>query len=287
MAGIRINDLTEAVGIETTDNVVIARSNDTKKITGKTFIESFSGVKNAANYGGGVEIYKGIVESTTDAFGTTLQFNTLNGSGGIGVNLSSNVINIKLENGGVKNVNIGDLEVDSNKLSTGAVTTTKISNGAVTPDKQSGTLCSVATKTNVETIAAAKPSFITGLSATVTPTSTSSKVLLTGTLSIGAVHAGIILRRTINGTHTNLEVGIDSDKMSQATFFPPRNFGDTNPASFPLNYVDSPNTTSPVTYSIYVLTTGTHAAYINRGFTETNAKTSFRAISQLAAIVLP
>jgi len=287
MTGVKINNLEEAVGIRTTDDVIVARSNNTQKIKGKTLIESFSGVKNAINYGSGVGVYKGSITATNGAVGTSLQFNTLSGNNGVDVNLSGSLINISLSNQGIQNTNIGNLAVDSNKLATNAVTTTKLLDGAVTPAKQSGTLCSVSTKTGPQTIPVYTRSVITGLSATVTPTSVSSKVLLTGTLSIGNVYAGIILKRTVGGVTTDLTVGADSGNMTEVTFVPPRNYGDYNPASFPLNFVDSPNTTSPVTYSVDVISTWNYITYVNRGYSEANAAYSCRAISQIAAIVLP
>jgi hypothetical protein len=287
MAGVKINNLVEAIGIKTTDSVVVARNNETNKITGKTFIESFSGVKNAINYGTGVGVYKGSITSTNGAVGTSLQFNTLSGNNGIDVNLSGSLINISLSNQGIKNTNISDLAIDSFKLASNAVTTPKLLDGAVTPAKQSGTLCSVSTKTGTQSIAGYTRSVITGLSATVTPVSVSSKVLLTGSLSLGCIYGGIILKRTVDGVTTDLAVGIDSDQVSQVTFAAIRNSGDYNSPPTPITYVDTPNTTSPVTYSVDVVSTWAHVTYVNRGYSEGNANYSSRTISQLAAIVLP
>lgn len=274
MAGIKITNLPEQIGIKNDDNFIISRSNNTGKIKGDTLIESFSGVKNAINYGSGINIYKGSINATNGAIGTTLQFNTLSANNGINCNLAGSLITVSLDSS------------VSNKINS-QVTTSGIATGAVTPEKMSGTLSSVATKTGTQSIAAYTTQTITGLSATVTPPSILSKVMLTGTLSIGSIYSGIILKRTINGTTTNLAVGIDSDAMTQVTFVPPRNYGDYNAASFPLNYIDSPNTTSPVTYSIDVMSTWGYVTYVNRGYSEANAAYSSRSISQIAAIVLP
>lgn len=287
MAGIKINNLTEGIGIKNSDSIVVARSNTTQKITGKTFIESFSGVKNAINYGTGVGVYKGNITATNGAIGTSLQFNTLSASNGIDVNLSGSLINFSLSNGGIETVHLSDSAVSSNKLGANAVTTTKLSDGAVTPAKQSGTLCSVSTKTGTQSVPGNTRSVITGLSATVTPVSVSSKVLLTGSLSVGCVYAGIILKRTVNGVTTDLAVGIDSDQVSQVTFAAIRNSGDYNSPPTPITYVDTPNTTSPVTYSVDLVSTWSQVSYVNRGYSEANANYSSRAISQFAAIVLP
>lgn len=287
MAGVKINNLEEAVGIRETDSVIVARSNNTNKITGKTFIQNFSGVKNAINYGTGIGVYKGSITSTNGAVGTSLQFNTLSGNDGVDVNLSGSLINISLSNGGIETVHLSDSAVSSNKLASNAVTTTKLSDGAVTPAKQSGTLCSVSTKTGTQSIPGYTRSVVTGLSATVTPVSVSSKVLLTGSLSLGCIYGGIILKRTVNGVTTDLAVGIDSDQVSQLTFAGIRNNGDYNSPPTPITYIDTPSTTSPVTYSVDVVSTWGYVTYVNRGYSEGNANYSSRTISQFAAIVLP
>jgi hypothetical protein len=113
--------------------------------------------------------------------------------------------------------------------------------------------------------------------------------MLVGTLCVGAVNCGISLRRTINGTHTFLARGDDTgNAITEVTFAITRNSGDYNTAAIPINYIDSPNTTQQVTYSIVLYNTDTkNAAYLNRGVNETNAATSFRSISQFSAIVLP
>jgi hypothetical protein len=111
--------------------------------------------------------------------------------------------------------------------------------------------------------------------------------MLTGVLNVGAIHAGVILKRTIDGVTTNLQVGIDSDQMTQVTYSVARTNGDYNMCPVPLNYIDSPNTTSPITYTVDVVSMWSYISYINRGYSEANATYSSRAISQLAAIVLP
>lgn len=287
MAGTRINDLTEVTGIKTTDNFVVARSNETNIITGKTLNESFSGVKNAINYGGGSSVYKGYITATNGAVGTSLQFNTLSGVDGIGVNVSGSLVNIGIQSSGVKTVHLADSSVSNAKIISSAITTDKILSGAVTPAKQSGTLCSVVTKTGTQSIPGNTRAVVTGLSAIVIPTSVASRIMLTGVISVGAVYAGIILKRTVDGVTTDLQVGIDSDQVTPVTYSVTRTYADYNPCAVPLNYIDSPNTTSQVMYTIDVLSNWSQISYVNRGYSEDNKTYSTRAISQLAAIVLP
>jgi hypothetical protein len=289
MPGIKINNLEQVEGIISTDDFIVSRNQTTKKIKGETFFNNFSGVKNAENYGDGVSVYKGSTNATDGTVGTTLQFNTLSGTQGIKIDTASSLIVVRLEDGNIDEAKYKPLSISENKLQNNSISTAKLQNGSVTPEKQSNTLCNIQTKTNTQSWLKQTIFPITGLSAVITPPTTNAKVLLTGTLSIGAANCAILLRKTVGGVHTYLARGNDTgDNIYETTFAVTRNSGDFNPAPIGINYIDSPNTTSQVTYSIILNNTDTKfTAYVNRGVNETNVNTCFRTISQFSAIVLP
>lgn len=106
------------------------------------------------------------------------------------------------------------------------------------------------------------------LSATLTPVSTSSKVLIICNIPIigndGSSGVGIGLTR--NGTL----VGQGTSGTSQntiATKFHPTTYSDYSGTSF--NFLDSPSTTSSVTYQVQALASGATTVYINRRYTDT------------------
>ena len=106
------------------------------------------------------------------------------------------------------------------------------------------------------------------LSATLTPVSTSSKVLIICNIPVigndGSSGVGIGLAR--NGTL----VGQGTSGTTQntiATKFHPTSFNDYGGTSF--NFLDSPSTASSVTYQVQALASAGTTVYINRRHTDT------------------
>ena len=123
----------------------------------------------------------------------------------------------------------------------------------------------------------------TGLELAITPSSTSSKILITGFLNCsGSYFKSYIL--LLRGS-TTLSVGDAASNRPQV--YAATNPGDTgwdsyNATAVPLNFLDSPNTTSSVTYKVqykpYLNSAST--AYINRCASDRdNANYDERSIS--------
>ena len=123
----------------------------------------------------------------------------------------------------------------------------------------------------------------TGLELAITPSSTSSKILVTGFLNCSNSYfkTYILLLRD----STTLSVGDAASNRPQvyAATNPGGDSWDSyNVSSIPLNHLDSPNTTSSVTYKVqyrpYLNSAGT--AYINRSASDRdNADYDERSIS--------
>ena len=144
----------------------------------------------------------------------------------------------------------------ANALASNAVTTAKLASGAI-----SGAV--MPTGTVIQTVSARTDTRVTGnglsldiVSGVITPTSTSSKILIYGSLSAfsDVNHVGIRLYR--NGAH----IGDAPEVQGGTTFnmmqlvsasFDNNNHGNNNNASFGTNAVlfyDSPSSTSALTY---------------------------------------
>ena len=93
------------------------------------------------------------------------------------------------------------------------------------------------------------------LSVSITPSSTSSKILAIGSTSIG---------NSTNG-FTAITLYRDSTNLGTGNGFAyTKDFGALWRASAALNYLDSPNTTSSVTYAIYCrIQEAGHTGYVN------------------------
>ena len=129
---------------------------------------------------------------------------------------------------------------------------------------------------------------ITGFSASITPSSTSSKVLLTGFMSIGtsgtSEHA---LGYRIYRGSTLISVGDTDGSRGRVTGS--ANFGNGGnraPAVVTINHLDSPSTSSSVTYSIrlYHQYSQTTTLYLNRGGNGDNNSGRTRATSTITAM---
>jgi hypothetical protein len=106
-------------------------------------------------------------------------------------------------------------------------------------------------KTDTFTTTSAMPTFVdvTGVSATITPTSASNKILVTVTATVGATPAN-------NGTAINLVRGSTSIAIGDTRGSTTRAFGGAVPNStisaysLSVCFLDSPATTSATTYKI-------------------------------------
>jgi hypothetical protein len=131
------------------------------------------------------------------------------------------------------------------------------------------TLTDVSVITESTTTKASDNSFAnTSLSITITPTSTSSKIIVNAVASTGCTHSGdgsVILRMIRDSTP--IGIGNASGSKIRAGSGRGTNNQDGNTMlNIPLQVTDTPNTTSAVTYTLQfaVRGTGNLTAYLNR-----------------------
>lgn len=139
----------------------------------------------------------------------------------------------------------------------------------------SGTVLQVqsATKTDKQTTTSATPSDVTGLSVSITPTSTSSKIMIMTSINFGG----------LNNMYGKFDVLRDSTVVVQGTY-PTGNQstgtiavgGDATHADYKVltaahNFLDSPATTSAVTYKVqFASTTSSRQFTINAPYATDN-----------------
>jgi hypothetical protein len=127
---------------------------------------------------------------------------------------------------------------------------------------------------------------ISGMSVSITPSTTSSKILILSTLNIasGAASYGANVRLVRDSTA--ILIGDAASSRVQATFatiVPDSNF------AFPqtINFLDSPSTTSAITYKIQwniSYDNGTPIIYLNRSVNDTDSSAVSRTASSIIAI---
>ena len=106
---------------------------------------------------------------------------------------------------------------------------------------------------------------VTGLSTTITPSSTSSKILVLGSVSLGASQDFGYIRLMRDSTPINIGDAASNRVRTTGAMFYPAGVPTYGNSPIPLDFLDSPSTTSAVTYKIQIRTgSGTQLVYINR-----------------------
>jgi hypothetical protein len=286
MPGIKLTELPIDNSVNDTDAFLKVKNGTSYQVSGSTFINQFSGLNSGLNLGAGSTVLN--ISETTP---TVLKFNSVIGLSPIQAsnNISSKTIEISVIDNSITGNKLADGTIPSSKLATNAVTNSSILAGAVTPDKQSGVRYARATKTDVQTIAANGSAAITGLSVTVTPVSTNSLILVGGYVTVGAVNGYMNLRKTVNGTTTNLAIGDNTNigNRTRATLAIGRSGDDRTALVVPINFYDVAGTTSPITYSVFVGDLRGNTIRINANYNDLNDNDNVRATSQLTALVFP
>jgi len=121
------------------------------------------------------------------------------------------------------------------------------------------------TKTDTFSTASTSQVDITGFSVTITPTSSSNKVLVSGTLVAGysTVNA-YALRFYMMRDSTAICIHDTAGNRSRCTFGTQGVTQSDTTLSFPFEFLDSPNTTSATTYKIQAQSENPQTIYINR-----------------------
>lgn len=174
--------------------------------------------------------------------------------------------------------------------SNGSVTIPNLTATTLTTNSNFGKILQVvqAVKTDTTSTSTALYNGISGLQPSITPSSTSNKVLITIDLKLGHSNAGadvnLQLFRSVGGTETQICLG-DASSNRKRTFFGGQNTGQSDTTSvIPVSttFLDSPNTTSAVTYLVkWAIERGGTYLYLNRSGLDTDDSTYFRAVSTI------
>lgn len=171
-------------------------------------------------------------------------------------------------NGTITGVSVGGLPdaiVDADMIAAGAVTAAKRGSGAILQVVQ-------ATKTDTASVTGATFGDV-GLSASITPSSSSNKILvlvqanISG--SLGYSRKGRLMRNS-----TAIHVGDAAGTRPQATAEENGSYaGQTsyNAGQVIMNFLDSPSTTSATTYKVQYASYGPYLVYINRSGADLDA----------------
>lgn len=133
-----------------------------------------------------------------------------------------------------------------------------------------GNVLQVVSTTKTDTFSTASTSFvdITGLSVSITPTSTSSKILVMFSVPASALGSAAWHLNLVRNS-TNIVVGNADGARTRATvgsYVAPA----TQMTQFAYQYLDAPASTSAQTYKLQLKTQSSFTAYVNRTATDTD-----------------
>lgn len=154
-------------------------------------------------------------------------------------------------------------------------------------DYSSGSVIQVASTTKTDTYTDSSASgtltTITGLTVSITPTSTSSKVLITATVNYGAVGGNrAIFAFTGGNTATSYRGDAAGSRRQVATGAQSIDANDVVPVT--MRYMDSPATTSSITYGVQAADIAGGTLQINRSSTDTNGTNFARYASTITVM---
>jgi hypothetical protein len=128
---------------------------------------------------------------------------------------------------------------------------------------------------------------VTGLTASITPSSASSKVLVEATVNVSTSSitdpAGVVLYR--DNAVVSDAIGASDGTRGRITAAAGE-IDRRSPAAVHFTYLDSPNTTSSTTYSVRLKhgVDGTATVYVNRGYDDTDDGEYFRSASTITVM---
>lgn len=154
--------------------------------------------------------------------------------------------------------------------------------------RTSGKILQVVSTTKTDTftasVAAGGDVAVTGLSLNITPSSTSSKILLVANLTGAFQYERFGFSFDRGGTR--LSQGDTDGSRTVATAAGSHDTAAVTVANVSGLYLDSPSSTSSLTYSIYLhcFATATSSVYLNRTITDTDSASFLRATSSITAL---
>jgi hypothetical protein len=155
----------------------------------------------------------------------------------------------------------------------------------------SGSVIQVVQAVKTDTFTSALASFVdvTGLAVSITPSSATSKILVSCAVAVGYNNDGTVSRRggisLFRGT-TNLLAPTSPGSRSPSYAWAPEMISNEVYLTYCFEFLDSPNSTSPLSYNIKVLNggAGSSIVYVNRSEEDGNASTTGRGVSTITVM---
>lgn len=141
------------------------------------------------------------------------------------------------------------------------------------------------TKTDTFSTTSNSLTAVTGLTATITPTSSTSKILIIVSMSVGTVYGSTAIMTGLLRGATNLVLGDAASSRKQA-FMTQTGSNNNFQLAIPMIYLDSPASTSPLTYAASIACQEGNSAtvYVNRSGNDPDATYASRTSSTITVM---
>ena len=174
---------------------------------------------------------------------------------------------------------LSGLAANSYVIDVAAGSSLDLSAGAVLP---AGSILQVVSTTKGDAFSTTSTSYVdvTGLSATITPRSTSSKILISidSNEDIQTSVTEVYFQVTRNGTPVGIADAAGS-RTRNGVYLVDRSADEPEIVSY--SYLDSPSSTASLTYQLQVRGNTGNSVYINRRATDTDSSTIGRSVSTI------
>lgn len=162
-------------------------------------------------------------------------------------------------------------------------------NSTVDTTGRAGNILQVVSTTKTDTFSSSTTgSFVdvTGLTVTITPTSSSSKILVTAMCSVGNSGTGTRSGMKLVRGSTDIAIADAAGSRSRASFGTFNAHGNAANTQVPtyVQFLDSPSTTSATTYKIQLNTGDASTMYVNRTGEDGDNSSEKRGVSTITVI---
>jgi hypothetical protein len=161
---------------------------------------------------------------------------------------------------------------------------TVLTNGTNT-NFPAGSVLQVVSTTKTDTFSSSSSSWndITGLSVSITPTSSSNKILIIYNLMSGETASQFPMIRLVRDS-TAISIGASSGSRTQVSSVAWGSGSNNTSNMQSMNFLDSPSTTSSTTYKLQTIATFSELVYINRVARDDNASYEPRGVSSITVM---
>ena len=127
---------------------------------------------------------------------------------------------------------------------------------------------------------------LTGYSVSITPSSTSSKILVTYNLTLNTQTQNFTVAYRLVRNSTVINVGTNTGNRAAATGMSATVGGGDHPMTHAGTFLDTPSTTSQITYKIQAATEGGISCFLNRNYNGDYVNTSDPKYSRTASNII-